>query len=102
MSAAGYMFIHCIWTNGKKYQHLGLGKALIEEVEKDAYDMLGVAVMTSDGPFMANRELKSYKDAQETPAPYSVFNLCKDDRILADRYISVTRFQNILNKESGK
>jgi hypothetical protein len=178
VNAAGYMFIHCIWTNGKKYQHQGLGKALIDEVEKDAAAMLGVAVMTSDGPFMAGRELfimngytiaeetgkdqllyksfkkapapsfrpginvlrskrgltlsysrqcpwvarfavevgpvlkeknidltireiQSHKEAQEAPAPYSVFNLCKDDRILADRYISVTRFDNILKKELG-
>jgi hypothetical protein len=179
VNAGGYMFIHCIWTNGKKYQHHGLGKALITEVEKDAANMLGVAVMTSDGPFMASkevflkngytvaeesgkdqllyksfreapapyfkpavqilksnkglilsysrqcpwvsrfaeeigpvlekrkldltiRELKSYKEAQEAPASYGVFNLIHNDRILADRYISVTRFENIINKEFGK
>ncbi|GAJ16409.1 unnamed protein product, partial [marine sediment metagenome] len=23
VKAKGYMFIHCLWTNGKKYQHQG-------------------------------------------------------------------------------
>jgi len=30
VNAKGYMFIHCLWTNGKKYQHQGLGALLIE------------------------------------------------------------------------
>ena len=179
VGADGYMFIHCIWTNGKKYQHQGLGSKLICEVEKDASEMNGVAVMTSDGPFMANkeifikngyriveesgndqllykpfreadkpffktavpalkmhkglqlkysrqcpwvarfaeevrpiikeknidltiREIKTYKEAQQAPSSYGVFNLLKEDRILADRYISTTRFENIIKKDLGK
>jgi histone acetyltransferase (RNA polymerase elongator complex component) len=35
------MFIHCLWINGKKHQHRGLGTLLIEEVEKNAKDMMG-------------------------------------------------------------
>jgi len=64
INAKGYMFIHCFWTNGKKYQHKGLGSILIDEAEKDAKDMLGVALITSDKAFMANKKIllkKGYK-----------------------------------------
>jgi GNAT superfamily N-acetyltransferase len=57
VSAKGYSFIHCLWTTGKKYQHLGLGTLLLQEAEKEASDMLGVAVITSGGSFMAGREI---------------------------------------------
>jgi len=57
VNAKGYMFIHCLWTNGKKYQHQGLGSLLIKEVEKDAKDMMGVAVITSDKSFMSKKEI---------------------------------------------
>jgi len=57
VSAEGYMFIHCLWTYGKKYQHKGLGGLLLEEVERDAKGMTGVAAVASDGPFMANKSL---------------------------------------------
>ena len=177
VDAKGYMFIHCLWINGKKYQHRGLGTLLIEEVEKDANDMTGVAVITSDKSFMAGKEifikngysivsesgkeqllakrfikkgplpsinkweselkfnkgltivyskqcpwvarfiekvkpilkerhlnpriveLKSAVEAQKAPSLYSVFNLIHDSKLLADRYISTTRFLNIAKKE---
>ncbi len=176
VSAKDYMFIHCLWTNGKKHQHQGLGKLLLEEAEKDAKDMLGVATITSDKAFMVNKEIflkndyhiaeesgkeqlmvKQFKDgpkptinnwqselakyqgltivysrqcpwvarfidevqpflekkklkpkiielktaaqAQKAPSLYSVFNLIYDGKLLADRYISTTRFMNIVNKE---
>ena len=176
VNAKGYMFIHCLWTNGKKYQHQGLGGLLIDEVEKDGKDMLGVAVVTSDKSFMANKEifiknnyniiaesgkeqllvkkfregplpslnnreaelkkyigltiiyskqcpwvprfieeckpilkkeklevkiieLKSAIQAQKAPSVYSVFNLIYNGKLLADRYISTTRFLNIIKKE---
>jgi len=170
------MFIHCLWTNGKKYQHQGFGTLLIEEAEKDAKEMLGVAVISSDKSFMANKEIfikngyniisefgkeqlmaKQFRDgllpsinnwqgelekykglsivfskqcpwvarfieevkpileekklkptiielntaaqAQRAPSLYSVFNLIYDGKLLADRYISTTRFLNIVKKE---
>lgn len=176
VNAKGYMFIHCLWTNGKKYQHQGLGSLLIKEAEKDAKDMFGVASVTSDKSFMANkeiflkneynnvsesgkdqlmakqfkegplpsinnmeRELEKYKkltiiyskqcpwvarfieevkpilekkklepatielktanQAQKAPSLYSVFNLIYNGKLLADRFISTTRFLNIVNKE---
>ena len=176
VEAKGYMFIHCLWTNGKKYQHQGLGTLLIEDVEKDATDMAGVAIVTSDKSFMATREiflkngykivsesgkeqliakqfkegsfpsinnweseleksqgltiiyskqcpwvarfieevkpilqkegltpeiieLRSADEAQKAPSLYGIFNLIYDGKILADRYISTTRFINIVKKE---
>ena len=44
-------------------------------------------------------ELKTSKQAQNAPSKYSVFNLIYNGKILADHYISTTRFQNIINKE---
>jgi len=176
VDAKGYMFIHCLWTNGKKYQHQGLGKLLIDEVEKDAVDMMGVAAVTSDSSFMADRtiflkngykvveesgkeqllvkqyregalpsikdwkgemqkhngltmiytrqcpwvarfieevkpvleaenlspnifELKTAAEAQNAPSLYGTFSLIYNGKLLADRYISTTRFQNIVRKE---
>ena len=57
VDAKGYMFIHCLWTNGKKFQHQGLGQLLLEAVEKDSQDMLGIAVMASDKSFMTTKEI---------------------------------------------
>jgi hypothetical protein len=176
ISAKGYMFIHCLFTNGKKHQHQGLGRLLLEEAEKDAQQMLGVAVVTSDKSFMSTKnffikngykiesesgkdqllvkqftegplpkinnwekELEKYKGlhmvysrqcpwvarfveevkpfleqenlgpkfteldtpakAQSAPSLYSVFNLIYNGKILADRYISTTRFKNIIKKD---
>ena len=181
VSAEGTLFIHCLWTNGKKFQHQGLGRELLKAAEKDAVGKSGVAVVTSDGSFMANKdlflkngyevldesgadqllfkrlnpgpapsindwnselaefkgkrltivyskqcpwvarfieecrpilkkenldvtviELQTAADAQKGPSLYGVFNLIYDGRLLADRYISTTRFQNIINKEIHK
>ena len=57
VDAKGYMFLHCLWTNGKKFQRQGLGTLLLEEAEKDAAGMNGVAVLASDKSFMANSEI---------------------------------------------
>lgn len=176
VAAKGYMFIHCLWINGKKHQHSGLGTMLIEEVERDAKGMMGVAVVTSDKSFMAEKQIflkngyeivsesgkdqlivKRFKDgslpsindweselksihgltivyskqcpwvarfieevkpilkeynlnpqiieltsaaeAQKAPSLYGVFNLIHEGKLLADRYISTTRFKNIIKKE---
>ena len=181
VNARGYLFIHCLWTNGKQYQHQGLGQALLAACEADAREqaMSGVCVMTSDKAFMASRELfmkhgyrqvdqmaseqllvKSFRDdgphpslkdpkqslstypqeglvvvysrqcpwvarfiqemtpvlnayqlsaditelktpeaAQKAPTVYGVFALIYNGKVLSDRYISVTRFKNILKKE---
>ena len=59
VDAKGYMFIHCIWISKNKYKEKGYGSQLIEEAIKDAKNenMNGVAVVTSEGPFMAGKDL---------------------------------------------
>jgi predicted Rdx family selenoprotein len=176
VNAKDYIFIHCLWIYGKKYQNQGWGSLLIREVEKDSTGMKGIAVVTSDGSFMANKtiflkngynvvsvsgkdqllvkqfkkgslpsfnvnseildnhkgltiiysrqcpwvarcieeikpvmakeklnteiiELRTIQEAQNTPSAYGVFNLIYNGKILADRYISTTRFTNIIRKE---
>jgi hypothetical protein len=44
-------------------------------------------------------EMATAEQAQNAPSIYSVFNLIYKGRLLADRYISATRFRNILKKE---
>ena len=44
-------------------------------------------------------ELKTAKEAQKAPSPYATFNLIHNGKLLADHYISETRFKNILKKE---
>lgn len=179
VSAAGYMFIHCLWIYPNENKNKGLGTQLIEECIADARqnNINGVAVITSKNAFMANSslfvkngfrevandgagnellvftlkegllpairdwkmqlatyqglhivyskqcpwvarmveeikesdlakklvmqitELKTPADAQNAPSLYSVFNLINNGKLLADRYISITRFNNILKKE---
>ena len=44
-------------------------------------------------------ELTTAKQAQKAPSLYGIFSLVYNGKLLADRYISVTRFKNIVNKE---
>ncbi len=44
-------------------------------------------------------ELKTPLEAQNAPALYSTFVLINNGKLLADRYISLTRLNNILRKE---
>ncbi len=59
VDAAGYMFIHCIWTFYKQYQRRGLGARMIEACVRDAAGagMRGVAVVVRDGPWLAGPAL---------------------------------------------
>jgi hypothetical protein len=59
VDARGYLFIHCIWISLNKYKEKGYGSLLVEECLKDAKKegRYGVAAITSQGPFMAGRDL---------------------------------------------
>ena len=60
VDANGYMFIHCIFVGFKKeFKDKGLGSSLIDECIMEAKDlkMLGVAVVTRKGPFMAKKDI---------------------------------------------
>ena len=45
-------------------------------------------------------EITTAAEAQKAPSVYSVFNLIKDGKLLAERYISTTRFLNIIKKSN--
>ncbi|MCU0276582.1 MAG: N-acetyltransferase [Acidobacteria bacterium] len=57
VKAEGYLFIHCLWTTGSKIQHQGLGSLLLQEAEREARGMRGVAALASDGSFMAKQKI---------------------------------------------
>jgi hypothetical protein len=55
----GYMFIHCMWISPNKNKRKGYGSLLVKECIKDAKreGKYGVAVVTSEGSFMAGKDL---------------------------------------------
>jgi len=59
VDAKGYMFIHCIWISPNKYKEKGYGSLLVKECLKDTKKegKYGVAVVTSEGPFMTGKAL---------------------------------------------
>jgi hypothetical protein len=60
VNASGYMFIHCIFIGFRnEFKGKGYASALIDECIKDAKanDMLGVAVVTRKGAFMADKDI---------------------------------------------
>jgi GNAT superfamily N-acetyltransferase len=77
VSAAGYMFIHCIWIQSKQHQHKGWGGAMIDACLRDAKaaGMNGVAVLTREGPWSAGNRLflaKGFKRADSAPPDYEL------------------------------
>ncbi len=79
VNAKGYMFIHCLWIYGKKYQNQGLGTLLIKEAEKDSEGMKGIAVVTSDNAFMTNKTI-FLKNG------YSVVSVLGKDQLLIKQF----------------
>lgn len=59
VNAAGYMFIHCVWTFFKQYQHKGAASRMVQAVVEEARHagMKGVAVLAREGPFAASSAL---------------------------------------------
>ena len=65
--------------------------------DKSAADLLKTAEeMQID---LQLKKLSTPAEAQKSPAGFGVFALIKDGKLLADHYISKTRFKNILKKE---
>ena len=58
-----------------------------------------IPIIRQEGIEVEFKELTTPREAQQAPSAYATFNLVKDGRLLADRYISATRFKNILAKE---
>jgi len=59
VDAEGYMFIHCIWITPNNNKNKGYASLLVKECIKDAEKegKYGIAVVTSEGPFMAGKDL---------------------------------------------
>jgi len=59
VKASGYMFIHCIWVYPKKNYNQGYASLLIDDCIKEAQGnkLSGVAVVTSKGSWMADKNL---------------------------------------------
>ncbi len=63
---------------------------LIEEIREEGIaEQLGISIT----------EIRTATEAQQAPSFYGVFNFIRDGKVLADRYVSLTRFKNILRKE---
>ena len=59
VAAEGYMVIHCVWVYPKVYQKQGIGAGLVRACMDDAreQELSGVAVVTSEGPWIAGKSL---------------------------------------------
>jgi len=59
VDAANYIVIHCIWISPNKYKEKGFGSILLQDCIQDAKKQgsLGVISITSDGSFIAGKEL---------------------------------------------
>jgi len=59
VNARDYFFIHCLWISPNSYKNKGYGSTLVKEVLREAKEMgkNGVAVITSEGSFMAGKDL---------------------------------------------
>jgi len=93
VDAKGYFFIQCIWIYPNNVKNKGYGSLLVEECVKDATKQgkAGVAVITSEGPFMAKKDLflkNGFKIAQTSGAfTLMVKQLRKDQR----QYSKITK-----------
>ncbi len=72
----GYMFIHCLWIVSKS-KGQGLGGQLLKACIKDARDagMHGVAMLTSEGNWLASKELllqHGFKPVAQAPPAFNL------------------------------
>lgn len=78
VDADGYMFIHCIFVGFRKeFKGRGMASLLLDECIKEARDkkMLGVAVVTRKGPFMAGNDIFLNKGFQIVDSAEPDFDL---------------------------
>ncbi len=57
--APAYLVIHCLWVASNKFPQRGMASALLKACLDDAraHEKAGVAVVTSDGPWMASKDI---------------------------------------------
>jgi N-acetylglutamate synthase-like GNAT family acetyltransferase len=71
INAPDYFVIHCIWVYSNKFPNSHFASILLESCIQDAQKngKAGVAVVTSDGPWMANKRIfkkNGFKEADHT------------------------------------
>jgi N-acetylglutamate synthase-like GNAT family acetyltransferase len=76
VDAKGYMFIHCLWVVGKS-KGQGLGERLLKACIKDARaaGMHGVAMLTSEGNWLAGKKLllkQGFKSIAQAPPAFDL------------------------------
>jgi len=76
VKARGYMVIHCLWVIGKS-KGKGFGAALLDESVKDARKagMLGVAMVTSGGNWLAGKKLLEHRGFKAVDTAPPLFTL---------------------------
>ncbi len=77
VNAEGYLFIHCIYIGKKSCKGRGYGTLLIQACEQDAgkADMNGVAVVTRQGTWMADKELflkNGFEEVEQAEPDFSL------------------------------
>jgi GNAT superfamily N-acetyltransferase len=77
VSTAGYMFLHCVWTYSRRYQHQGHGRRLIEACLDDARKagMWGVATVARERPWLAGRAIflkNGFEPVDSAPPDYDL------------------------------
>lgn len=83
VEAKGYMFIHCLWVVGKS-KGQGLGARLLNSCIKDAREsgMHGVAMLTSEGNWLAGKELllqHGFRSVAQAPPAFNLMVMKFDD-----------------------
>lgn len=68
--------------------------------DKSVNDLKPIAL--ENGIDLHVKRITSSREAKQAPSGYGVYSLIHDGKLLADHYISGTRFKNILMKESIK
>jgi L-amino acid N-acyltransferase YncA len=75
--APDYLVIHCIWVNSNQFPFKGMASALLQDCIQDAEacGKVGVAVVTSDGPWMANKAVfikNGFEQIDESPPHFQL------------------------------
>jgi len=106
VDAEGYMFIHCIFVGFKnEFKGKGYASSLIDECIKNAKNenMLGVAVVTRKGPFMAHNDIFLKKGFQTVDSAKPDFDLLvkKFDLNLKDPKFKSDMINNLEKHNKG-
>lgn len=106
VNADGYMFIHCIFVGFKnEFKGKGYASALIDECINDAkiQKMLGVAVVTRKGAFMAHNEIflkKGFKIVDKAQPDFELLTI-KFEKASTSPSFKLDILDNLNNYKNG-